>query len=42
MHIQIRVSAPGYETLVTRHYPQPEAGQDTFDRVLIPAEAEKD
>ena len=36
-HIHIRVSAPGYRTLVTQQYPQPGETEATFDLVLIPA-----
>jgi protocatechuate 3,4-dioxygenase beta subunit len=35
-HIHLRLSAPGFATLITQHYPQP--GQDSamFDLVLLP------
>ncbi len=36
-HIHIRVTAPGYQTLVTQHNPQPGQTEGTFDLVLIPA-----
>jgi hypothetical protein len=36
-HIHIRVSAEGYRTLVTQHYPQEGAKAATFDLVLVPA-----
>lgn len=35
-HIHIRVSAEGYKTLVTQHYPQGGSNQGTFDLVLAP------
>ena len=35
-HIHIMVSAPGYETLTTQHYPLQDAGIGVFDLVLIP------
>jgi protocatechuate 3,4-dioxygenase beta subunit len=35
-HIHIRVSAPGFQTLVTQHYLQPGADQASFELVLIP------
>jgi protocatechuate 3,4-dioxygenase beta subunit len=34
-HTHIRVSAPGYQTLVTQHYPQPGSEAATFDLVLL-------
>lgn len=37
-HIHMRVSAPGYQTLVTQHYPQEGRSQGTFDLVLAPAQ----
>ncbi len=33
-HIHILVSTPGYQTLVTQHYPSPGSSQATFDLVL--------
>lgn len=33
-HIHLRVSAPGYKTLVTQHYPQEGQSRGTFDLVL--------
>ena len=36
-HIHVRVSAPGFRTLVTQHYPEPGATEATFDLVLVPA-----
>lgn len=36
-HIHIRVSADGYHTLVTQHYPATGASKAEFDLVLIPA-----
>ena len=35
-HIHIRVSAEGYQALVTQHYPDKGQTQGTFDLVLIP------
>jgi protocatechuate 3,4-dioxygenase beta subunit len=35
-HIHMRISAPGYQTLVTQHYPQEGHSQGTFDLVLAP------
>lgn len=35
-HIHIRVSAKGFQTLVTQHYPAPETSSASFDLVLIP------
>ena len=35
-HIHIRVSAEGYRTLVTQHYPQKGIAEGHFDLVLIP------
>ncbi len=35
-HIHIRVSAEGYRTLVTQHYPINARTEGTFDLVLIP------
>jgi protocatechuate 3,4-dioxygenase beta subunit len=36
-HIHLKVSAPGFKTLVTQHYPQKGQTQATFDLVLAPA-----
>ncbi len=36
-HIHIIVNAPGYQELVTQHYPEEKATAATFDLVLIPA-----
>lgn len=36
-HIHVRVSAPGFRTLVTQHYPATGASGATFDLVLVPA-----
>lgn len=33
-HIHLKVSAPGYKTLVTQHYPEKGRTQGTFDLVL--------
>lgn len=38
-HIHIRVSAEGYKTLVTQHYPEKGTSGGEFDLVLRPAEA---
>lgn len=35
-HIHIRVSAKGFRTLVTQHYPKPKTDKASFDLVLIP------
>ncbi len=35
-HIHLRISAPGFKTLVTQHYPQKGQSQATFDLVLVP------
>ncbi len=35
-HIHVRVSAPGYRTLVTQHYPRPGTREARFDLVLEP------
>jgi protocatechuate 3,4-dioxygenase beta subunit len=35
-HIHIRVSAGGFDTLVTQHYPASGQGRAVFDPVLIP------
>lgn len=37
-HIHILVSAPGFATLVTQHYPAPGSTQAAFDLVLSPAQ----
>jgi protocatechuate 3,4-dioxygenase beta subunit len=37
-HIHIRVSAEGFQTLVTQHYPENGKSGATFDLVLIPSE----
>jgi hypothetical protein len=37
-HIHMRVSADGYETLVTQYYPQEGQSEGTFDLVLNPVE----
>ena len=36
-HIHLKVTAPGFRTLVTQHYPQKGQTQATFDLVLVPA-----
>ncbi len=36
-HIHVRVAHPGYQTLVTQHYPAPGQAEETFDLVLSPA-----
>lgn len=36
-HIHIRVSAPGFRTLVTQHYPSTGSAQAFFDLVLKPS-----
>jgi protocatechuate 3,4-dioxygenase beta subunit len=36
-HIHVRVSAPGYNALVTQHYPAEGSTQGTMDLVLLPA-----
>jgi hypothetical protein len=35
-HHHFRISAAGFETLVTQHYPQPGETQASFDLVLVP------
>lgn len=35
-HIHIRVSAKGFRTLVTQHYPQPGSKSARFDLVMVP------
>jgi protocatechuate 3,4-dioxygenase beta subunit len=35
-HIHVRVAAPGFEELVTQHYPEPGQTEETFDLVLVP------
>jgi protocatechuate 3,4-dioxygenase beta subunit len=37
-HIHLRVSAKGYQTLVTQHYPEQGAKNASFDLVLVPGE----
>jgi protocatechuate 3,4-dioxygenase beta subunit len=37
-HVHIRVSAGGFRTLVTQHYPEQDKSSTTFDLVLIPSE----
>jgi len=37
-HIHMRISAPGYQTLVTQHYPKEGQTQGAYDLVLEPAE----
>ena len=34
-HIHVRVTAPGYEELVTQHYPQRGQRKVNFDLVLL-------
>jgi protocatechuate 3,4-dioxygenase beta subunit len=34
-HIHVRVTAPGFEELVTQHYPEPGQRKATFDLVLV-------
>lgn len=36
-HIHLKVTAPGFRTLVTQHYPKEGQTQGTFDLVLVPA-----
>ena len=36
-HIHILVSTPGYQTLVTQHYPSQGSSQAAFDLVLSPS-----
>ena len=36
-HIHIRVTAEGFEPLVTQHYSAKDAGEGIFDLVLIPS-----
>jgi protocatechuate 3,4-dioxygenase beta subunit len=36
-HIHIRITAEGFEPLVTQHYPVKEAGEGIFDLILIPS-----
>lgn len=36
-HIHIRISAPGFKTLITQHYPEIGKSEAFFDMVLIPA-----
>jgi protocatechuate 3,4-dioxygenase beta subunit len=35
-HIHVRVFAPGFQTLVTQHYPTAGQTEATFDLVLLP------
>lgn len=35
-HIHVRVSAPGFRTLVTQHYPRPGESGAPFDIVIVP------
>ena len=35
-HIHIRVTAEGFRTLVTQHYPEPGTSKAEFDLVLVP------
>jgi protocatechuate 3,4-dioxygenase beta subunit len=35
-HIHLRITAPGFKTLVTQHYPKGGTVQGTFDLVLVP------
>lgn len=37
-HIHIRVTADGYQTLITQHYPKKGSSSEEFDLVLIPDE----
>jgi protocatechuate 3,4-dioxygenase beta subunit len=37
-HIHMRISSPGYQPLVTQHYPQEGQSQGTYDLVLESAE----
>jgi len=34
-HIHVRVTAPGFEELVTQHYPERGQRKATFDLVLV-------
>jgi protocatechuate 3,4-dioxygenase beta subunit len=34
-HIHVRVTAPGFEELVTQHYPEPDQRKATFELVLV-------
>lgn len=36
-HIHMIVNAPGFNELVTQHYPEPGTGEGIFDLVLIPS-----
>jgi len=36
-HIHVRVSASGFKTLVTQHYPEPGKRAGVFDLVLVPS-----
>jgi protocatechuate 3,4-dioxygenase beta subunit len=35
-HIHVRVTAPGFEELITQHYPKPGQQEAKFDLVLVP------
>ena len=37
-HIHLKVSSQGHKTLITQHYPLPNAGKALFDLVLEPAQ----
>lgn len=37
-HIHLQVTAPGYNILITQHYPEKESSEATFDLVLVPAQ----
>ena len=37
-HIHVKVSAAGYRTLITQHYPAKDAGEAVFDLILVPAQ----
>ena len=39
-HIHIRVSAKGYQTVVTQHYPESGKNKATSDLVLVPVQAQ--
>ena len=38
-HIHLRITAEGFQSLVTQHYPQEEISQARFDIVLIPKDS---
>jgi protocatechuate 3,4-dioxygenase beta subunit len=40
-HIHVRVTAPGYEALVTQHYPKARDTRMTYDLVLVPVKGFK-